>query len=153
MGKGLTTVTFIAKAREVHDKKYDYSQSAYRKANTKIRIICPTHGAFEQRADHHLRGHGCIRCAGKAGSNTKDFVELFTAISTTTHRQPTATPIARLRSSALSMGRSRNAQLIIYTSGVDAPRAVAARNSPPLTSSPRHNGCTGISMTIQEWHT
>lgn len=50
MGKGFTTVTFIAKAREVHDKKYDYSQLAYRKANTKIRIICPMHGAFEQRA-------------------------------------------------------------------------------------------------------
>lgn len=80
MGKGLTTVTFIAKAREVHDKKYDYSQSAYRKANTKIRIICPAHGAFEQRADHHLRGHGCIRCAGKAGSNTKDFIDKAKAI-------------------------------------------------------------------------
>ena len=80
MEKGFTTVTFIAKAREVHDKKYDYSQLAHRKANTKIRIICPTHGAFEQRADHHLRGHGCIRCAGKAGSNTKDFVDKAKAI-------------------------------------------------------------------------
>jgi len=67
----LNTKDIIQKAREVHGDKYDYSLVEYRNCKTKIKIICPTHGVFEQYAYIHLRGHGCLQCKGKKISNTK----------------------------------------------------------------------------------
>lgn len=54
--------TFIEKAKEVHGDKYDYSKIDYKNVSTKISIICPKHGEFLQRPDHHLNGCGCPRC-------------------------------------------------------------------------------------------
>ena len=30
---------------------------------TKVEILCPEHGVFEQQAGDHLDGHGCSRCS------------------------------------------------------------------------------------------
>jgi hypothetical protein len=59
------TKYFIFKADCVHGKKYDYSLSEYVNAKTKITIICPDHGVFEQQPRHHLNGHGCRYCAAE----------------------------------------------------------------------------------------
>ena len=56
MGKRLTTEEFISKAREVHGDRYDYSKVEYKNAKTKVKIICPIHGVFEQSPDAHLHG-------------------------------------------------------------------------------------------------
>lgn len=69
--KRLTTEEFIARAREVHGGKYDYSLVEYVDAHTKVRIICPEHGVFEQRPYDHLRGQGCRVCANKRISETR----------------------------------------------------------------------------------
>ena len=63
-GKGvkLTNEEFIAKAREVHGDKYDYSKVEYVNTKTPITIICPIHGEFKQTPGDHLKGHGCLRC-------------------------------------------------------------------------------------------
>ncbi|MBG8556148.1 hypothetical protein, partial [Hymenobacter guriensis] len=50
---------FIAKARAVHGTKYDYSQAVYTNNKSKIKIICPEHGLFEQVVASHLAGLGC----------------------------------------------------------------------------------------------
>ena len=63
MPKRLTTEEFISKAREVHGDKYDYSKTVYVDAATKVCIICPEHGEFFQLPHHHLKGHGCKKCA------------------------------------------------------------------------------------------
>ena len=63
MGKRLTRDEFINKAKEVHGNKYDYSETVYVNSKTKIRILCPTHGIFEQAAVEHSRGKGCLKCA------------------------------------------------------------------------------------------
>jgi len=55
---------FIECARKVHDDKYDYKLIQYKDAKTKIKIICPVHGIFEQRPENHLYGQGCPKCAG-----------------------------------------------------------------------------------------
>lgn len=55
--------SFIAKAREVHGNKYDYSKAEYVKAKIKACIICPKHGEFWQTPDSHTRGGGCPQCA------------------------------------------------------------------------------------------
>lgn len=53
---------FIARAKEIHGDKYDYSKAIYQDMHTKILIICPYHGEFYQRAQSHLLGSGCPMC-------------------------------------------------------------------------------------------
>ena len=62
MSKKLTTEEFIRKAIEVHGDKYDYSKVEYKNNSTKVTIICPEHGEFEQVPSNHLYGHGCPVC-------------------------------------------------------------------------------------------
>ena len=69
------TEKFIEKAKLIHDDKYDYSKVDYKNANTKVIIICKEHGEFLQISSSHLQGFGCAKCAGKAKSNTKEFIE------------------------------------------------------------------------------
>lgn len=59
----LTTEEFIAKAKAVHGDKYDYSMVEYVNNQTKVSIICPIHGVFEQRPHNHFSGNGCPKCA------------------------------------------------------------------------------------------
>jgi hypothetical protein len=62
--KQLTTADFIARAREAHGERYDYSQSSYLASTKKLTIICPEHGPFEQLPLHHVKGKGgCAICA------------------------------------------------------------------------------------------
>lgn len=63
--KKLTTQEFIKKANIIHKFKYDYSKVIYIDSKTKITIICPIHGEFEQIPDSHIRGKICLKCADK----------------------------------------------------------------------------------------
>lgn len=65
MGKKLTIEQFIEQATLVHGDKYDYSKAQYKGDKTKIVIICPIHGEFEQIPNNHKSGSGCPRCLGK----------------------------------------------------------------------------------------
>lgn len=66
--KALTDKEFIQKAKEVHGDKYDYSLVEYKNARTKVKIICPIHGIFEQTPDSHInRKTECPKC----GHSTK----------------------------------------------------------------------------------
>lgn len=47
-------INFIKKSILKHGNKYDYSLVNYINTKTKIKIICPEHGVFEQRPDTHL---------------------------------------------------------------------------------------------------
>ena len=71
----VTTEEFIKKARKVHGDKYDYSKVDYVNNNTKVTIICPTHGEFEQKPSGHLTGRGCPYCSGKKKLTTEEFIE------------------------------------------------------------------------------
>ena len=46
------------------DRFYDYSKSEYINAKSKLIIICPTHGEFEQSPEKHLNGQQCPSCVG-----------------------------------------------------------------------------------------
>ena len=52
---------FINKAKLRHGDLYDYSLAEYTKATTKVKIICKTHGVFEQRPNDHYTS-GCPTC-------------------------------------------------------------------------------------------
>jgi very-short-patch-repair endonuclease/Zn-finger nucleic acid-binding protein len=59
-----TTEIFIAEAIKTHGDKYDYSLVNYINAKTKINIICPIHGKFEQIPRNHISGQQCQKCSG-----------------------------------------------------------------------------------------
>jgi 5-methylcytosine-specific restriction endonuclease McrA len=61
-GKYRTTKDFIDSSVDVHGDRYDYSLVEYTDCLTKVKIICPIHGVFEQKAISHLRGMGCYKC-------------------------------------------------------------------------------------------
>lgn len=63
MGKLLTTLDFVNKAKKIHGDKYDYSKVEYIDHKTDVCIICPIHGAFWQKPRTHLKGANCQKCA------------------------------------------------------------------------------------------
>ena len=64
---------FIEKAKGIHGDKYDYSDVVYINAQTKICIICPTHGEFWQRPHNHVNiKQGCAECAKLKSMMTTD---------------------------------------------------------------------------------
>ena len=65
---------FITKSIIKHDNKYNYTISDYKGAHNKLKIICPTHGEFEQTPNNHLKGHGCPHCTYNL-SNTETFIK------------------------------------------------------------------------------
>lgn len=54
-------------ANEIHEYKYDYSNSIYINSKTKISIICALHGVFTQTPSSHLSGKGCPTCCESKG--------------------------------------------------------------------------------------
>jgi len=56
------SINYVEKFNKIHNNKYDYSLSKYINNKTKIKIICPIHGIFEQRPDSHIQGKGCPKC-------------------------------------------------------------------------------------------
>ena len=70
---------FIKEAKEIHDDKYDYSLVEYKNCKTKIKIICPKHGIFEQEPGAHIyQKQGCPFCKReKIGELKKKPLEEF----------------------------------------------------------------------------
>jgi very-short-patch-repair endonuclease len=73
----LTQEEFITKAKIIHGDKYDYSLVEYNGSRVKIKIICPIHGVFEQRASDHLEGANCCKCSNpiRIRLTTEEFIE------------------------------------------------------------------------------
>lgn len=69
--KKLNTEVFIDRCNEIHNNKYDYSETVYVNKRTKVKIICPIHGEFEQLAANHMKGQGCPEC-GKEKAQKRD---------------------------------------------------------------------------------
>lgn len=75
----MTLNDFLEKANFKHNYVYDYSMVNFKNSKTKIKIICPIHGVFEQTVTHHLSGYGCKICgnikSNKNRMNTNLFIE------------------------------------------------------------------------------
>ena len=81
----ITTEDFIAKSKEIHGNKYDYSKVCYKTSDTKVCIICAEHGEFWQTPSNHMNGSGCPKCANEKRKNalikdTKLFIDAATLI-------------------------------------------------------------------------
>ena len=54
---------FVDEANLRFDSKFDYSETVYKNTMTKVKIICPEHGAFFQTPNEHLQStHACPAC-------------------------------------------------------------------------------------------
>ena len=65
-GKKMTQKEMIDRANEIHNFKYGYELAEYVNSYTKITIICPIHGDFEQTPSSHLNGNGCPKCSHRS---------------------------------------------------------------------------------------
>lgn len=63
-----TKQEFIERAQKIHGDYYIYDLlPEYPKFNTKVTIICPKHGEFEQFVNNHLKDCGCPKCNRSLG--------------------------------------------------------------------------------------
>lgn len=73
---------FFNRAKIIHNDKYDYGKSVYKKSNVKLTIICPIHGEFLKTPSKHIEGSGCQICAKikriSNGTRFKNQNEVFT---------------------------------------------------------------------------
>jgi len=76
IGIKLTVDDFINRSSKIHNNKYDYSLVDYKNNCTKVKIICPIHGIFEQIPSSHLCKVGCPKCSGKNKTNEELILEL-----------------------------------------------------------------------------
>lgn len=67
-----TTEEFIEDAIKIHGNLYNYDLVEYLLSSKKIKIICNTHGIFEQKPNSHLQGYGCKKCMGEKISKSKE---------------------------------------------------------------------------------
>lgn len=72
--RSLTTNMVIDDFNKIHNNKYDYSMVNYIDNTTKISIICPIHGVFEQTPAAHKQKQGCPLCNISKG---EDSIKLF----------------------------------------------------------------------------
>lgn len=61
-GKVYDTQSFVEKSKKIFGDRYDYSEVDYKDSREKVKIICPKHGPFLQRASSHTSGNGCPAC-------------------------------------------------------------------------------------------
>ncbi|MCK9446979.1 hypothetical protein M0Q50_09035 [bacterium] len=67
---------FINKANEIHKNKYDYSLVEYKNQGTKVKILCPEHGIFEQLPSLHInKKNGCPVCTNNKKLTLESFIE------------------------------------------------------------------------------
>ena len=52
----------IEHSKKVHNNKYKYNGIYRDDGYLRIEMICDKHGIFNQRLEHHIKGHGCYKC-------------------------------------------------------------------------------------------
>ena len=71
-----TLLDFIDGANKTHKGNYDYSLVDYKNSSTKVKIICPKHGVFEQLPGNHIhRKRGCSKCKGGVKYNKEKNID------------------------------------------------------------------------------
>jgi hypothetical protein len=68
------TEVFIKQALEAHKGKYTYDLKDYKNNKSLIKINCPIHGNFKQRASSHLLGQGCLICGQTSNYKRSSYI-------------------------------------------------------------------------------
>jgi hypothetical protein len=81
-----TTDEIIEQCKAVHGDKFDYSKVNYIDNKSKIVIVCPIHGDFEQCVAEHKKSFtGCPACSNEIIQNTPGTYDDFIKRSFETH--------------------------------------------------------------------
>lgn len=72
---------WLDKFKLVHGDTYTYPEGDIVSSN-KIKILCPKHGVFEQKAESHLMGHGCPSCVHRV---SKPETEVYNYVKSILH--------------------------------------------------------------------
>jgi hypothetical protein len=75
-----TAKDFFERCAGTHEGKYTYPPQEYRGAKYRIRVVCPTHGEFEQVAWEHLSGSGCASCGAIDPKWERDVAEYLQSL-------------------------------------------------------------------------
>jgi hypothetical protein len=75
--KKLSTKEFIIKANNIHNNRYDYSETNYVSNNKKVKIHCKEHGIFLQTPDNHLHKKGCPLCVSTISKSETTWLDSF----------------------------------------------------------------------------
>lgn len=70
-----TTSEFIQDCINIHGEKYNYDQTIYASALSKVCIECKIHGVFIQTPNKHLLGQGCPQCRKNQKISIFDFIK------------------------------------------------------------------------------
>jgi hypothetical protein len=70
---------FVKEARLINGDFYTYVEETYTKHHEEMTIICPNHGAFNQKPVKHLQGHGCTACSSNGYSRIQIVILNFLA--------------------------------------------------------------------------
>ncbi len=68
---------FKEHCNKIFHNKYDYSKSEYSGMKHPIKIICPIHGEFIQKAHSHYLGHQCNKCKGSPKLKNDEIIKQF----------------------------------------------------------------------------
>ncbi len=72
MANRMTRDEFIQASQAVHGNRYDYSLVEYVNSQTKVKIVCPIHGEFEQSPTGHIhQKQGCWECGLELRANNR----------------------------------------------------------------------------------
>lgn len=63
MPKKMTLTEWKQASHRKHNNFYDYSCVEFETVHDYVRILCPVHGFFEQKAYSHKQGKGCTDCS------------------------------------------------------------------------------------------
>ena len=82
----LNTQTFIEKANQIHNNRYDYSIANYINTDISVSIICKEHGEFKQIPDFHInRKCGCPKCSNNVKLCLLEFITKSNKIHNNTY--------------------------------------------------------------------
>ncbi len=74
----LTTKEFIINSNIIHNNKYDYTETIYKRTNEKICIICPKHGRFYQLPTLHINKiRGCPKCSSNISKGEQKVINIL----------------------------------------------------------------------------
>ena len=74
-------VSFLKKAKRLHEDKYDYSKVNYINSSTKVCLTCPSHGDFYVTPNDHLNKlSGCPKCSHNISIDEKSLSEFIASL-------------------------------------------------------------------------
>ncbi len=124
---------FLNDAKSAHGNKYDYSEVNYKNALTKVKIICPLHGAFHQLPSAHVRGVSCSKCSDNAAAEKRRMTtEEYLVLARKTH------------------GDRYDYSKVIYRAAIEKIEINCHEHGPFLQSAINHvrgSGCPGCAVS------